>query len=753
MNVSKKEGVQGKLTSRVSSAPTSPKNRSPHKSVATTANIGKSLSGSSPAALSPSIDMDPDSFFNSLLSDSLLGKEEESSSSALIEKVKKLDSSTRTKKERHPLASTLVLEEEEALWHAATSTSTVASSSSSSPLVSKSIENFLTPADNSCCIVCTPRPHQSFKQWHTNKLFLELKEQKKVFKEEFNQLINDNKLRLLFYLVLKNLKNNDGSKEIELVADALDVDIIKDSYQQLKQEYSKTFSFDEFKSLIQTFVKSGSFFQSWIGQYLENKFLYHQFLDPKYKIPPKKEVAEKACLENEYNVFMGDELTLQHQNKVLRIAGIDAEALVESLKENFVKLNQFFLLSEDPEDGFKCWLRESLSKLLPPRDSKTPSPQEWAGGFICKVLANELIYKKFKKIIDFNSGLQSIESNNFIDNILAPYKKNWLLLLKEQKQHSFERMLKLPTFYKKFLGNIVLAKTVLNINKAGAGDSLKRILQKLVSNAHIESNDKNSSSNYFYRSNFIMGRDKNKCSLQPFKDSLYLLGDSADQVEAAHTLPFPALFSWSEEKILEYVKDEFKLSDDEAKELEAGKENVALEKGAFNNIKRGSFDINRALNIRLAKLLDSHKNDIPKVAFETIRTLKTLYLPLFSETENLPKLINQVDWLTEPSLKGKPSFKQMLSIALSKLIEEENSSEESIKEALGPYFTSAQKAMAEEKKKLKNFPLIDPYKKVLIAQTHQSLALNNDSPISLGTEKKKVKRPRPSPSNEKEKAL
>lgn len=272
---------------------------------------------------------------------------------------------------------------------------------------------------------------------------------------------------------------------------------------------------------------------------------------------------------------------------------------------------------------------------------------------------NQLKVKKFQKLCD--QWMQSTSDKSLLEKFVRLEAESIHSLLEELRNqhhlHSLSRFQRLINCHSQFVNGMAYLFQAIE-RKSGDKEAIRGIVSEMIHHASKDpTKEKSATSTGFYRD--IQGKAKDKTLSEAdrsfnakmgfiFKKAMRtnLFVERAD----AHTMPFPAVFSWSPEKLQEKLKDH-------SITVNTGLAKKRLTKEAYS-ISDKKLIVQEAID-RLGVDL---KSDIGQFIWEAMCLVVELGLREASETELFPVFINKnLDGLSEVKLADKSLLKAISS--------------------------------------------------------------------------------------------
>lgn len=262
--------------------------------------------------------------------------------------------------------------------------------------------------------------------------------------------------------------------------------------------------------------------------------------------------------------------------------------------------------------------------------------------------------------------------------------------IKEQKLHAFARFDRLVSQYESFVNDAQSIHEYLSQNVSmQAGELFHSLLTSMIEDASKEAKNESSNKSKGYRR--IMGRERKDLRVHDSetKQKAASVYGKKQKWARAHTLPFPGVFSWNEQVLIERIQEKVGEFSPHQQSFKLSKEELfkqILEAEGFAG----------TIKAKLEENLENGCKDA-EIVFHALGFLSEYYLRVFSETENFPQFINELDQVSEwisSNVNDKEQstvYKKELSKVLVELLQaREKVSYSTCAQALDNYFSLSQ---------------------------------------------------------------
>lgn len=332
----------------------------------------------------------------------------------------------------------------------------------------------------------------------------------------------------------------------------------------------------------------------------------------------------------------------------------------------------------------------------------------------------------FKDLIE-KSAPSIVEDHQIIDQLVT-----------EHKRHTFARFGTIYQHYASFVNCANKIAGLLESKSPGAGAQFKTALVGLVREAHHseESNAPEKTSDQLYRNKQIMGyeqkdsipEDQRQIAIMRLNHAMraHMGTEKTDDFQRSHTLPFPAMFSWKADKMVEHLNRAGLAG-------LAGHKEIHIDKDFFLQFKEGKINEDQLLKL-IQQYMEEQTGTPTELAYYGLDVLKYFYLKVFSETEFLPDFINQeFDHISEWALKGQNlDYKKELSYKMAELLQRNGKiSKEDVVASLDRYLretlAAAQKSLTSVVDSENLSRLSKLVRMICLIQLRQSVLTNTQS--------------------------
>jgi hypothetical protein len=254
-------------------------------------------------------------------------------------------------------------------------------------------------------------------------------------------------------------------------------------------------------------------------------------------------------------------------------------------------------------------------------------------------------------------------------------------ILKEQKQHVFERFRRLNHNYEGFVRRAKMIGEQVETIQKGTRDLVFTAIKDILDSSYHE---KSKTVYDTHHHPHIMGYEAKKSDPEDVRYACkhvnwaFMLPDKVKMThfERAHTFPFPAMMNWKMSNVVGHLKNEgyhsarLPNSADGAPNLHALKERQSsVSKTGFNQFKEDPMNGDAIFAKELLKMQKNSGDDAALFIYNALNLLCKVHLYLLSETESVPSFINQeMDQLSEWHIEGN-SYKKSLAESVIKMLQ------------------------------------------------------------------------------------